>query len=122
MLVWSDPLALLHSLALLAPEYPGRKSPCRNAAQAHESWNLDEQQIVEDFITQAFLDSCNPKLDLLSCQCGMLLTIPIHSPPRQLQMASRPGSTLFRVLTASGIASGGGGVFGGYILGWRPSV
>ena len=45
MLVRSGPGSSL----LYAPEFPGRKSPCRNAAQAHESENLDGNRIVFGF-------------------------------------------------------------------------
>jgi len=50
MLVRSGPGSSL----LYAPDFPGRKSPCRNAAQAHESENLDAERNVGFF---AFIDN-----------------------------------------------------------------
>jgi len=72
--------------------------------------------ICREMFRKLILVNCNSNTNAIFCQCGVLL------PPRtvfdssSVSIYGTPCYTLFRVLTASGIASGGGGVFGGYSI------
>jgi hypothetical protein len=67
VVVWTGHFSLSN-----APDIPGRKPPCRNAAQAREDGNLDVNRIVREFVN-FHLGNCNPNAEGVFCQCVLTL-------------------------------------------------
>jgi len=69
------------SSLLYAPDFPGRKSPCRNAAEAHVCEKHDrKQRIVSDFCTQSISTVATLSQTLVSYKCVQRLDN-VFAPP-----------------------------------------